>query len=56
MSREHLKKLAQELKSTREEKGFTLDQIYGRTRIDLKFLQAIEWLDILRNLAALELD
>ena len=42
MSREFLKKLSDELKETREEKGFSLEQIYGRTRIDLKFLQAIE--------------
>jgi transcriptional regulator with XRE-family HTH domain len=42
MSREFLKKLSDELKETREQKGFSLEQIYGRTRIDLKFLQAIE--------------
>jgi cytoskeletal protein RodZ len=42
MSREFLKKLSEELKETRLEKGFTLEQIYGRTRIDMKFLQAIE--------------
>ena len=42
MSREFLKKLSEELKETRVEKGFTLEQIYGRTRIDMKFLQAIE--------------
>jgi len=34
--------LSEELKETRIEKGFTLEQVYGRTRIDLKFLQAIE--------------
>jgi cytoskeletal protein RodZ len=42
MSREFLKKLSEELKEARVEKGFTLEQIYGRTRIDIKFLQAIE--------------
>jgi cytoskeletal protein RodZ len=42
MSRELLKKLADELKETRQEQGYSLEQIYGRTRIDLKFLRAIE--------------
>jgi len=35
-------KFAEELKSERESKGLTLQQIASRTRIDLKFLQAIE--------------
>jgi len=42
MATELLIKFAEELKSARETKGLTLQQIASRTRIDLKFLQAIE--------------
>jgi cytoskeleton protein RodZ len=42
MATEALKKFADELKSAREEKGLPLKQISVKTRIDLKFLQAIE--------------
>jgi len=42
MPTELLIKFAEELKSARETKGLTLQQIASRTRIDLKFLQAIE--------------
>ena len=42
MPNEALRKFAEELKSTREAKNITLQQIANRTKIDLKFLQAIE--------------
>ncbi|MBU0558544.1 MAG: helix-turn-helix domain-containing protein [Bacteroidetes bacterium] len=42
MSGELLKKLAEELKSKRLESGITLQQIYQKTRIDVKFLESIE--------------
>lgn len=42
MALEALKKFAEELKSIREEKGFTLQQIANHTKIDIKFLQQIE--------------
>lgn len=42
MASELLKKFADELKSTRESKAITLQHIAGKTKIDLKFLQAIE--------------
>ena len=42
MSNEKIKKFAQELKSAREEKEVTLQQIFNKTRIDMKFLRAIE--------------
>jgi len=42
MASEPLRKFADELKFTRESKSITLQQIAGKTRIDLKFLQAIE--------------
>ena len=42
MAMEPLIKFAEELKSAREIKGLSLQQIASRTRIDLKFLQAIE--------------
>lgn len=42
MATESLTKFAEELKSAREAKGLTLQQIASRTRIDLKFLLAIE--------------
>lgn len=42
MALEALKKFADELKLTRESKTITLQQIAGKTKIDLKFLQAIE--------------
>ncbi|MGE5401879.1 MAG: RodZ domain-containing protein [Ignavibacteriales bacterium] len=37
-----LKKLAEELKENRLEKGITLQQLFVKTRIDIKFLEAIE--------------
>jgi len=37
-----LKKLADELKETREKKKITIDQIFTKTRIDKKYLSAIE--------------
>lgn len=37
-----LKKFSEQLKSKREEKKITLDQIHSKTRIDKKFLEAIE--------------
>lgn len=42
MASEALKKFANELKIIRESKTITLQQIAGKTKIDLKFLQAIE--------------
>ena len=42
MATEALKKFADELKSAREDREVTLKQIFAKTRIDLKFLQAIE--------------
>lgn len=42
MASELLKQFADELKSTRESKAITLQHIAGKTKIDLKFLQAIE--------------
>jgi cytoskeletal protein RodZ len=42
MASESLKQFADELKSTRESKAITLQHIAGKTKIDLKFLQAIE--------------
>jgi len=39
---EDLKNLAEELKRVREEKNISLESIYNRTRIDIKFLKAIE--------------
>jgi transcriptional regulator with XRE-family HTH domain len=42
MAIESLTKFAEELKSAREARGLTLVQIASRTRIDVKFLQAIE--------------
>jgi cytoskeletal protein RodZ len=42
MAIEPVIKFSEELKSARESKGLTLQQIASRTRIDLKFLQAIE--------------
>ena len=42
MSNEAALKLGEELKSLREEKGVTLQQIHNKTRIDLKYLKAIE--------------
>ena len=42
MALEAIKKFAHELKFTRESKNITLQQIAGKTKIDLKFLQAIE--------------
>ncbi|MEW6701711.1 MAG: helix-turn-helix domain-containing protein, partial [Bacteroidota bacterium] len=42
MATEALKRFSDELKFIRESKGITLQQIASRTKIDLKFLQAIE--------------
>ena len=42
MSSQVLRKFAEELKSKREEKGITLHQIRNKTRLDIKFLEAIE--------------
>ncbi len=42
MSNEYLKKLAEELKETRKKKRLTVDQIFTKTRIDRKYLSAIE--------------
>jgi len=42
MAIESLTKFAEELKSAREARGLTLLQIASRTRIDVKFLRAIE--------------
>lgn len=42
MATEHLKKFAEELKSARENKDISLKQITIKTKIDIKFLQAIE--------------
>ena len=37
-----LKKFAAELKSIREEQGLTIENLYAKTRIEIKYLQAIE--------------
>ena len=42
MSNEILKKFASELKAQREGKGLTIDELHAHTRIDKKFLEAIE--------------
>jgi len=42
MSSEFLRKFSEELKSTREKKKLTLDKIFNKTRIDIKYLEAIE--------------
>ncbi len=42
MANEAVKKFAEELKSLRGEKGFTLQDISNRTRIDINFLKQIE--------------
>ncbi|MEW6196208.1 MAG: RodZ domain-containing protein [Bacteroidota bacterium] len=42
MPTESLKKFAEELRLCREEKGITLQQIANRTKIDIKYLRAIE--------------
>ncbi len=42
MNGETLKKFAEDLKKKREEKSISLQQISARTRIDIKFLEAIE--------------
>ena len=42
MALETLQKFSQELKASREEKGISLSQISNRTKIDIKFLHAIE--------------
>ncbi len=42
MATESLKKFAEELRLCREEKGITLQQIANRTKIDIKYLRAIE--------------
>lgn len=45
MASEVLKKLADELKTAREEKDISLQQIASKTKIDIKFLRAIESAD-----------
>ena len=42
MSTDSLKKFAEELKEARENSNLTIDQIYSKTRIDKKYLKAIE--------------
>lgn len=42
MESEHLKKLSNELKKARENTDLTLEEISSKTRIDIKFLKAIE--------------
>ncbi len=42
MGNEILRKFASELKSEREAKGLTIDELHVRTKIDKKFLEAIE--------------
>ncbi|MEW5843315.1 MAG: RodZ domain-containing protein [Bacteroidota bacterium] len=42
MASEALKKIADELKNAREEKDISLQQIASKTKIDIKFLRAIE--------------
>ncbi len=42
MSTDSLKKFAEELKETRENSDLTIDQIFSKTRIDKKYLRAIE--------------
>ena len=42
MSNEHLNNLANELKSAREKNKITIEQIFIKTRIDKKYLSAIE--------------
>ena len=42
MSSESLKKFSEELKTHREKNDVSLQQIHGRTRIDIKFLKAME--------------
>lgn len=42
MASEALKKIADELKAAREEKDISLQQIASKTKIDIKFLRAIE--------------
>ena len=42
MSTESIKKFTEELKAHREKKEITLQQIHNQTRIDIKFLSAIE--------------
>jgi len=42
MANDILKKFASELKTERENKGLTLDELHAKTRIDIKFLEAIE--------------
>ena len=42
MSNEILEKFSEELKSAREKKKIKLEQIFNKTRIDIKYLEAIE--------------
>lgn len=42
MSTDSLKKFAEELKEARENSNLTIDQIFSKTRIDKKYLKAIE--------------
>jgi len=42
MANDLLLKFAEELKTIREERGFTLQSLYEKTRIELKYIKAIE--------------
>ncbi len=42
MANESLKKFAEELRSLREKKAVSLNEIYDKTRIDVKYLNEIE--------------
>ncbi len=42
MANDLLKKFAEELKSMREHQGLTIQNMYAKTRIEIKYLQAIE--------------
>ena len=42
MSSEYLKQLSEELKEAREKSKLTIEQIFTKTRIDKKYLNAIE--------------
>ncbi|MFH0736036.1 MAG: RodZ domain-containing protein [bacterium] len=42
MANDLLKKFASELKSIRESQGLTIENLYNKTRIEIKYLQAIE--------------
>ncbi len=42
MANEQLKKFAEELKTAREEKGISIKDLHANTKIDVKFLEALE--------------